>query len=184
MTSRENFESAHWLLALVLAACGASDDAAGDAGSGPRGPAAAGAPATAPGGGSGGNGGAGGTGGTTGATTPLPGLTCGDAACAVSQLAASFGIIACCTVDDECGGMALECLPLNQAGMPDADCPGGMDASGMYPLSGCCRPDGQCGLDYSAVGWGCVERERISAVMARDTPLQPMACVGDEDAGT
>lgn len=129
---------------------------------------------------------AGGTGGTAGAGAGgtggnKPSIMCGETSCTVSDLAVSFGIAPCCTEENECGGLGGQCLALGQEGESDESCPTGVSSG--YTLNGCCRPDGQCGLDYSAVGWGCVARADISPYMADDVPFEPVACGDDSDGG-
>jgi hypothetical protein len=129
-------------------------------------------------GGTGGNAGAG-NGGTGGSGKPS--VMCGDKTCTVSDLATTFGIAPCCTTEGECGGLGGMCLALGQEGEPDTACPSA--TSSGYTLSGCCRPDGQCGVDFSGVGWGCVAREDISSYMTQDAPLEAISCGDDSDGG-
>lgn len=85
----------------------------------------------------------------------------------------------CCTGDNKCGvkNPALTgpgCVEQNQPGEASAQCPevpvvlvsaivstlaGGPIA---VPIPGCCRTDGQCGLDLGYLGMGCVERSEAA----------------------
>jgi hypothetical protein len=86
---------------------------------------------------------------------------------------------ACCTSEQVCGARAVvsrECLQLDQLGRPEPTCPGetiAISGTETYYPTGCCRPDGQCGLTS---GWGCIARAQASEIWPIETPLAPMAC--------
>jgi hypothetical protein len=160
----------------------------GDGGGGTGGGGAGGA-----GGGGDGGGGAGGAGGMA---PPMP-MMCGATLC--SPISAGGTMLnVCCPSGDACGavtgGTATEpmCTELGQVGM-DVDaaiCPTFINALNT-PASGCCRPEGKCGL-RSASLMGCIERtvypEAFLSMLAADVamfPLQAIDCtyVADEDAG-
>lgn len=86
----------------------------------------------------------------------------------------------CCTDEGACGvgSGALfggACFERNQEGTPSDECPYGsvyiyydfgseIVVADGFP--GCCRPDGQCGLDTSRTfGAGCVERSELGAAV-------------------
>lgn len=59
----------------------------------------------------------------------------------------------------------IDCMPRDQPGNPDAQCPsaplqlpGGPDAgpAPSYEVAGCCRPDGLCGYLDPTTDFGCV----------------------------
>jgi hypothetical protein len=93
---------------------------------------------------------------------------------------------ACCTADTQCGqyNSALTCLPLAAPGPADTSCPGISVTVASINMTvteaGCCTPKGQCGGDFSTVGWGCVPREDVGTDMGG--PLEHMSC-GDTDGG-
>jgi hypothetical protein len=104
------------------------------------------------------------------AGTP-PSVECGGITCQGYQPPPPDPIAApCCggMNGDLCGldpeplfgpGQVMACVPLNQPGPPDADCP--TFAPGQRPyngttLEGCCRMDDTCGLQDDITGLGCV----------------------------
>lgn len=97
-------------------------------------------------GGQGGSGGAGGQGGGGNECTNCP---------ALGPFASFAGVTPCCTSSGQCGGQIQGvCNPLNQPGSPSEDCPP-VNVMG-FPLDGCCREDGTCGVDDGgAIGFGC-----------------------------
>jgi hypothetical protein len=123
-------------------------------------------------GGSGGStGGVGGSGGSTGGTggsagkggaagsggTGVPGtIRCGTSICAPITGSPAGTLQPCCPMDtpNACGGISPfgGCLT-NTPGMPDMRCPS--VAVMGFPLGGCCRPNGMCGVDLQVIGLGC-----------------------------
>jgi hypothetical protein len=191
------FSIGFMVLGLSLSAAGcAGDDDDGSAGMGSGGSAGAtggsggstgGSGGTGDTGGMGGSGGStGGSGGSTGGSggmgmTPTP-IMCGSNSCTVGAVPAMFGISACCTEEMACGANTGECLPTGQEGTNTTDCPSATSLQ-MFPLAGCCKPDGRCGLDYSGVEIGCVAREEVTQAMVMGWPLNAMPCGDDNDAG-
>jgi hypothetical protein len=196
------------LAALVLtAACGKYDpgdfDESDDAGVSGRG-------------GRSGSGGRGGTGGgptaTAGRPAPVPTVSCGSATCmAPPNLLAGLPIptgipapVACC-VDEEsgqCGSAASEDAECEPPATADARCPGiDLGALGMLggtgmmtpaePMSGCCTPDDQCGLDGALFGRGCVENDQARMLLGGipfiggliDIPPAQACDAPEQDAG-
>jgi hypothetical protein len=118
-------------------------------------------------------------------------VSCGGVACTVNSTLKLINpaAAACCTATDmKCGqyNTAMKCLPNAAPGKADTSCPtlnlkvtvAGMMMDVMQ--TGCCTPAGQCGNDYSAVGWGCVARTDIDSAMGG--PLMSLAC-GSGDGG-
>lgn len=187
-----------WLACVValgstaLVGCGGDDDGSGK----PEPDSGMPDASTAGTGGTGGSGGTGGTGGSTATAVP-----CGDTTCTATDpfmgLGAMFGLpgpMACC-VDEAastCGMvnmMTSMCAVPPPPPTPDPSCPG-VSAGGMM-MNGCCV-DGQCGVDGTVFGMGCVENASAAQqIMA--IPLiggfimipPPQACgAGGDDGGT
>jgi hypothetical protein len=169
----------------ALAACGDDDTSPTDAGS--SGSGASGKGGSAGKGGTGGKSGSGGSAGKAGSSGSSAAVVCGTETCPkvnTTLTTLSPGVAVCCTDDKKCGAPNSSgvCLVNNAPGVPDTSCPTihvtvmGSD----YPQDGCCTPKGQCGGNFSAVGYGCVARE--VADMGMGGPLESIAC-GDTDAG-
>jgi hypothetical protein len=146
------------------------------------------------GGGTGGDGG-GGAGGGGPDLTPIscPGATamCGPV------IAGGMMLPSCCDAanGDICGARtdamdATKCTGVGQVGtdVDAAICPTFINALNT-PASGCCRPEGKCGL-RSASLMGCIERTvyptAFLSMAAADVamfPLLEIECTADEDAG-
>ena len=72
----------------------------------------------------------------------------------------------CCTDDDKCGASfgANTCYELHQTGVANATCPN-EKYLGWADITGCCKPDGRCGVDAKDIGLGCVAREEVLFVV-------------------
>jgi hypothetical protein len=109
-----------------------------------------------PSGGTGGSGGSiGGTGGSGG--TDVPGtIRCGTSICAPIT-GGPIGVLQpCCPMDapNACGGVSpLGGCFTTTRGVADSRCP--MVVVMGFPLSGCCRPNGMCGVDLQPISLGC-----------------------------
>lgn len=129
----------------------------------------------------------GGAGGAADAGMPprMTEVECGDATCTVPPIAMS--LVKPCCVDStagECGFMSAftenRCVA---EAPPHPVCPS-VTISGVM-AGGCCSRNGQCGVDGSAIGMGCVELSAAAATggSAVEAP-PPQACTPDgEDAG-
>jgi len=174
---------------------GGSSGTAGDGGDGGGGTGGGGT-----GGDGGGGTGGGGTGGTGGMPAPdLTPISCPGATAMCGPVSAGGMMLQpCCDAanGDICGAVtggtvaAPVCTGVGQVGtdVDAAICPTFINALNM-PASGCCRPEGKCGL-RSASLMGCIERtvypERFLSSAAADVamfPLLEIACTPDEDAG-
>lgn len=103
-------------------------------------------------------GGRGGTGGSGGSGNSANSVSC-DKQCAASMVL-GVAVPACCTDDNKCGldlsglGIGEGCAEMNAVGSANAACPA-VNLLGFYPLEGCCRPDGKCGVLDTFAGLGC-----------------------------
>lgn len=169
-------------LYLGTAGCGDDDDdddtttdaGAGKGGGGGSSNAGAGGSTKAGAGGTTKAGAGGGSAGAAGAA-PAP-ITCGTKTCQPSIT----GIPACCATADTCGlGDAAECTALGQLGTADTNCPDySMTVAGTaYPVKGCCRPDGKCGVNFATTGLGCVARTAVPSWASG--PLEAKTCGTD-----
>ncbi len=113
-------------------------------------------------------------GGTTGFTFPDAGpVMCGGQQCTAPE---GSPLSACCTAADVCGGgLAGTCQEWDMPGTLDPSCPDHAMAMGGTTLSGCCKPNGNCGV-MSSAGLGCVERTELAGYAGG--PLDQMACGG------
>lgn len=161
----------------VYAACG--DDSGTDAGTAGIG-GTGGASGASGGAGAAGAAGKAGGGGSAGTAA----VTCGGATCTVNGILKMINTAAaaCCatTTPPKCGQVntAMKCLQNAAPGKPDPSCPGvPVMALGMsLTQAGCCTPAGQCGADYTTVGWGCVARADIDPSMGMGGPFASIAC--------
>ena len=161
-------------VALGLAACSSDEDegtggAGATGGSGATGSGGSGATGSGGSGATGSGGTAGGTGGSGGGA-PAP-IDCQGTTCE-GIAGGMFNVAPCCagTAGDQCG-VSLPtggCQPLNEPGDPDESCTeafqglldggagpgdGGFGDGGPgFTLTGCCRPDGTCGLLLGPLG--------------------------------
>jgi hypothetical protein len=106
-------------------------------------------------GGVGGGAGKGGTGGSGGTTTPGT-IRCGTSICGPITNTPVGTLPPCCPLDtpNACGGVSPfgGCFTTTP-GVADPRCP---TVSVMnFPLSGCCRPNGMCGVDLQVITLGC-----------------------------
>jgi len=186
-----------WLACVVvlsstaLAACG-DDDGGGSKPEPDSGMPLAG---TGGSGGMGGSGGTGGTGGSTATSVPCGSTTCSAPPDPTMGLGAMFGLGApkACCVDEAMGTcgvmnmMTAMCAEPPPPPTPDPSCPG--VALGAMAMVGCCV-DGQCGVDGTVFGMGCVENASAAQqIMA--IPLiggfimipPPQACSASGDDG-
>jgi hypothetical protein len=90
----------------------------------------------------------------------------------------------CCTTDNACGSTfdtdpTQYCLERDQEGPLDATCP----AENVFNFdhAGCCRPDGQCGLDYTYTGHGCISR---ADPFFTNESLEAIPCGDGTDGGS
>jgi hypothetical protein len=160
---------------LGAASCGSDDDSAVDSGT-PVGGAGSGAGQVGSAGSASGNAGSGeAAAGSAGMATAL---MCGRNTCTSSLFTA-----ACCTTDGSCGlGTADECLELNQEGILDRRCADqALIAFGMV-AKGCCKASGKCGLMFTRIGLGCVERTAIPSWASSGNEWTATDC-SDADAG-
>lgn len=170
------------LLGLTLGACSDSN---------PRDTASKGSPAPSSEAGSGGRPATrtrAGTGGTRAAiprppAQAVPGLSCNDQPCK----APDDRVYPCCLSDDSCGaGVNGECRALHQPGTAYKACPSHRAWDDMLLLPGCCKPDGQCGVDIE-LGFGCVARSEVPAYLQGPLPALPCDAANspaDADAGS
>jgi cysteine-rich repeat protein len=104
---------------------------------------------------------------------PADGI-CGNVQCDPIPGSAPSGTEICCTVSQQCGAALADwygasCIERNQEGTDTGEC---ADESagligwlfGFSTLTGCCRPDGECGL-LDPVSDGCVERTALWQAM-------------------
>jgi hypothetical protein len=107
-------------------------------------------------GGSGGGAGRGGTGGAGG--TDVPGtIRCGTSICAPLAGTPVGNLQPCCPMDtpNACGAVSpLGGCFTTTRGVPDPRCPM-VVVMNSFPLSGCCRPNGLCGVDLQVINLGC-----------------------------
>jgi hypothetical protein len=144
--------------------------------------------------GAGTSGGGGSSGSTAGAPAAAPPVPCGSAMCtprpsALTGLLAGLGMgaaalpglptpVACCVDEAKgmCGSAASEGATCEIPPTPDTRCPGvnlgalGAAAGGATAalgnlMTGCCTLAGQCGLDGSIFGRGCVENGEAKAML-------------------
>ena len=110
------------------------------------------------GGSTGGVGGGAGKGGAgTGGTVPPGTIRCGTSICAPIVTGTSIANLEpCCPMDtpNACGGTlpGAGCFTTTP-GVPDPRCPS-VTAMG-FPIPGCCRPNGMCGVDLRVITLGC-----------------------------
>jgi hypothetical protein len=187
MTKFENNRFLTLLGALILSAsllgCGDSDDDKG-----------------------GGDGDGDGDGGAADASMPMtmtPGapVECGTETCTKGVSLPVPGapmLEPCCTAGIDADGNASDavcgagvagqgCGQVDAPGTPDPACPD--ETILTFALSGCCRPDGECGIQIP-IGFGCLSRADPNTSMF-GLSLAPMSCDpdnpgtpgGDDDAG-
>jgi hypothetical protein len=98
--------------------------------------------------------------------------------CGATTCTALYQQNGCCTSAQACGRRAAvsrECLPLEQPGRDEPTCPDetiALSSTETYFPTGCCRPDGQCGLTS---GWGCIARAQASDIWPIES-LAPIEC--------
>jgi hypothetical protein len=141
--------------------------------------------------GSGGSGTVNGAGGAGIPPAPAP-VPCGSTMCQSSALTAGL-IDACCAdaTSSTCGtsmfgGTCAAPAP------SDSRCPA-LDLMGVFSLASCCASDGQCGIDGSQFGMGCIslaDAAQGGMGMMAGLPItlpEPRACDadrGEADAGS
>ncbi len=98
---------------------------------------------------------------------------CGNTTCApYPEEDTEVGAKHCCTAEGACGSQSkfifgAACIRRGaDPGLPSATCPG--ETPDFLDLTGCCRPDGQCGLSIDQVNnWdaGCIERTQMASLL-------------------
>jgi hypothetical protein len=78
-------------------------------------------------------------------------MLCGGNTCGVVDLGNGLGFAQPCCYNDKCGVVFSNvCIEVDSPGVVNPECP----SAGIY--SGCCRPDGVCGLVATGTPLGCV----------------------------
>ena len=154
---------------LVLLACafaqGCGDD---DDTDGPTPSDGGGMDGAIAGGGSGGRSGAGaggrsGSGGASGSTGSGAAVECGEIEC--QSPGGPMGFMSACCFDaatSTCGTSAMG-GPCSVPAKPDPRCPSVDIGGGVFMLASCCTDMGQCGIDATQFGAGCVELAEAAA---------------------
>jgi hypothetical protein len=183
-----------WLMLLFFSitagvACGSEGHDVGASGSGAH-SAAGGGGAGRVSAGVGGAAAAGAGGTTTGGGTGGPlvnpqAVACGSTTCSTNPLLAGF-VDACCA-DPTQGvcGMSSMGAACSAPAVSDPRCPG-VDFMGAFMLASCCAVGGQCGIDASMFGMGCIGLADASAMGGGGIGIlpAPRACdAADADAG-
>jgi hypothetical protein len=198
--------AALFLGSMAGVGCGGDDDTGGGGAGGSGGSGGATGGSGGSGGGKGGSGGSGGaTGGTggTGGTTDGGGkggsaggdaattIMCGTSTCGPIMNVPILGMLPpCCPMDtpNACGGSFVlaggSCLTTTP-GVADSTCPS-LTLMG-FPLAGCCRPNGMCGVDFSGIMLGCNDTAGLPGGMpggpCGGDGGQPPADTGPRDTG-
>jgi hypothetical protein len=124
-------------------------------------------------------------GGTGGSSTSPQAVACGSTTCQTNPLLAGF-VDACCA-DPTKGvcGMSSMGAACSAPAVSDPRCPG-VDFMGAFMLASCCTAAGQCGIDASMFGMGCIGLADASAMGGGGIGIlpAPRACdASDADAG-
>jgi hypothetical protein len=96
-----------------------------------------------------------------------PTTSCGGIACQSSLPVGNVSLVACCSNLGSCGFDAGPlrrelpidgCVALNQPGQSDPSCPTTPISGADVTLPGCCKPNGTCGTNFTALApFGCVD---------------------------